>query len=68
MGVREEDEVQPWNRELQKLQAKIGARVDEEVLAGVFDFDGLSETFVSLVLRRADIAEASDYGDAGAGA
>ena len=34
MGVREEDEVEPRDGELEELQAKIGGCVDEEVLAG----------------------------------
>src|SRR4051794_11466394 len=65
VGVREEDEVEPWDRELQELQAKVGTRVDEEVLAGVLDLDGLAQSFVARVGRRADVARASDYGDAG---
>jgi hypothetical protein len=54
--MREEDEIESWNGELEKLQAKVGTRVDEEVLAGVLDRDGLSEAFVPLVLGCADVA------------
>jgi hypothetical protein len=50
MRVREEDEVESWYRELQKLQAEIGGCVDEEVFAGVLDLDGLSEAFVTGVV------------------
>ena len=39
MGVREEDEVESWDGELQKLQAEVGGRVDEKVLAGRLNLD-----------------------------
>jgi hypothetical protein len=39
MGVREKDEVESWDGELQQLQPEIGGRVDEKVLAGCLNLD-----------------------------
>jgi hypothetical protein len=67
VGVRVEDEVEPRDRMAQELDAEVGRRIDEQMLAVRLDGHRLPQPLVSRIGGGANAAVTAHYRDAGRG-